>query len=108
LAYAQVAILCNHQRSVPKGHMGQMQKMEAKLMEQQDQLDALQRELTAAEKGKAFEGGKPRAPDACAPSLLSCPSDMLFHAPAALQAGNGLRVCWHGARMWEVGLHDGC
>lgn len=58
-----MAILCNHQRSVPKGHTGQMQKMEAKLMEQQQALDALQRELTAADKGKSFEGGKPRAPD---------------------------------------------
>ncbi len=59
----QVAILCNHQRSVPKGHTGQMQKMEAKLLEHQQQLDALERELTAARKGKAFEGAKARPVD---------------------------------------------
>ncbi len=60
----QVAILCNHQRAVPKGHTGQMQKMEAKLLEHQEQLDVLQSELVAAEKGKKYEGKEPRAPDA--------------------------------------------
>ncbi|EIE23767.1 DNA topoisomerase I [Coccomyxa subellipsoidea C-169] len=62
-ANKEVAILCNHQRSVPKGHTGQMQKMEAKLLEHQQQLDALERELTAARKGKAFEGAKARPVD---------------------------------------------
>ena len=62
-APAQVAILCNHQRAVPKGHTGQMQKMEAKLLEHQEQLDALQAELVAAQKGKKHEGKNPRAPD---------------------------------------------
>lgn len=59
----QVAILCNHQRAVPKGHSGQMQKMEAKLLEQQEQLDALQAELFASEKGKKYEDKNPRAAD---------------------------------------------
>ena len=59
----QVAILCNHQRAVPKGHTGQMQKMEAKLLEHQEALDALQAELVAAEKGKKHEGKNPRAAD---------------------------------------------
>lgn len=48
---AQVAILCNHQRSVPKGHSGQMQKMEDKLLAAQQELDDLQAELKAAERG---------------------------------------------------------
>jgi len=60
----QVAILCNHQRAVPKGHTGQMQKMEARLLEHQEQLDVLQSELVAAEKGKKYEGKEPRASDA--------------------------------------------
>ena len=50
-ARAQVAILCNHQRSVPKGHSGQMQKMEDKLLVAQQELDDLQAELKAAERG---------------------------------------------------------
>ena len=60
---AQVAILCNHQRAVPKGHTGQMQKMEAKLLEHQEQLDALQAELVASQKKRQYEGKNPRAPD---------------------------------------------
>ena len=59
----KVAILCNHQRAVPKGHTGQMQKMEAKLLEHQEALDALQAELVASEKGKKYEGRNPRATD---------------------------------------------
>ncbi|BDA47689.1 DNA topoisomerase 1 [Coccomyxa sp. Obi] len=62
-ANKEVAILCNHQRAVPKGHTGQMQKMEAKLLEQQEALDALEQELVAARKGKQFEGKKPRPVD---------------------------------------------
>ena len=58
-----MAILCNHQRAVPKGHTGQMQKMEAKLLEQQEALDVLEQELVAARKGKQFEGKKPRPMD---------------------------------------------
>ena len=30
-----MAILCNHQRAVPKGHSGQMEKLEARLLELQ-------------------------------------------------------------------------
>ena len=40
-----------------------MQKMEAKLLEHQEQLDALQAELLAAQKGKKYEGKSPRAAD---------------------------------------------
>ena len=50
---AQVAILCNHQRAVPKGHSGQMQKMGDKLLRAQQELDDLQAELKAALKGDA-------------------------------------------------------
>ncbi len=36
---AQVAILCNHQRSVPKGHQGQMEKLQEKLAAIQEEID---------------------------------------------------------------------
>lgn len=48
----QVAILCNHQRSVPKTHGAQMEKIEGKLKELQAELA----ELTAQLKGKDKEG----------------------------------------------------
>lgn len=35
----QVAILCNHQRSVPKGHQGQMEKLQEKLAAIQEEID---------------------------------------------------------------------
>lgn len=47
-ACAQVAILCNHQRSVAKTHGAQMEKIETKLKELQGELE----ELTAQLKGK--------------------------------------------------------
>ena len=47
----QVAILCNHQRAVPAGHTGQMEKMSGKLMDAQAELDDLQAELKAARRG---------------------------------------------------------
>ena len=81
---AQVAILCNHQRSVPKGHTGQMQKMEAKLLEQQTALDDLEDELKAARKGKPFKGGKTRPVDSCAPAL---PPSLLCFVRSESRAG---------------------
>lgn len=66
---AQVAILCNHQRSVPKGHAGQMEKLEAKTLALQEELAELQAELAAAKKGKASPGKKTVANvDTCARS----------------------------------------
>ena len=38
-ANKEVAILCNHQRSVPKGHQGQMAKMQEKLQALRDELE---------------------------------------------------------------------
>lgn len=35
----QVAILCNHQRAVPKGHQGQMEKLQEKLGAIQEEID---------------------------------------------------------------------
>ena len=54
-ANKEVAVLCNHQRSVPKTHDAQMDKMAAKMSELDDELAALEAELKAAKKG----GGKP-------------------------------------------------
>ena len=48
----QVAILCNHQRAVPKGHSDQMERLADKLKTQQDDLDQLTLELKVLQ-GKA-------------------------------------------------------
>lgn len=41
----QVAILCNHQRAVPKGHADQMQRLEDKLHTAKVELEDLELEL---------------------------------------------------------------
>ena len=61
----QVAILCNHQRSVPKGHVGQMEKLQEKTLTLQTELHELQAELAAAKRGKTTPGKK--SADTCAP-----------------------------------------
>ena len=45
-----MAILCNHQRSVPKTHTVQMTKLQAELDTIQGELDALEKELEEVEK----------------------------------------------------------
>lgn len=54
----QVAILCNHQRSVPKTHTNQMEKIQEKLSALNTELKELEEELRAAQKGKAGADGK--------------------------------------------------
>ena len=74
----QVAILCNHQRSVPKGHSDQMQRMTDKLQTAQAELDDLTLQLRIAQgKGKATDTKKLMSPqkkipteDMCVPPLL--------------------------------------
>ncbi len=56
--HAQVAILCNHQRSVPRGHEGQMEKMQGKLAALNAELAELQGDLKAARSGKMAKDGK--------------------------------------------------
>ncbi|KAK9837437.1 hypothetical protein WJX81_002314 [Elliptochloris bilobata] len=51
-ANKEVAILCNHQRAVPKGHSGQMEKLEARLLELQGELDTLSVDYLAAQRAK--------------------------------------------------------
>ncbi|KAK9807975.1 hypothetical protein WJX73_009376 [Symbiochloris irregularis] len=60
-ANKEVAILCNHQRSVPKGHAGQMEKLEAKTLALQEEIRELQEEVNATKKGRKSPGGKPAA-----------------------------------------------
>jgi DNA topoisomerase-1 len=48
----QVAILCNHQRSVPKGHEGQVAKLQEKLGKLRTEHETLALELAAAKKSK--------------------------------------------------------
>jgi DNA topoisomerase-1 len=56
----QVAILCNHQRSVPKTHTNQMEKIQEKLQALNTELKELEDELAAVQKGKS-EGKKQSA-----------------------------------------------
>ncbi|GLC44374.1 DNA topoisomerase 1 [Pleodorina starrii] len=65
VANKEVAILCNHQRSVPKTHTNQMEKIQEKLQALSTELKELEDELAAVQKGKG-EGKK-----ASADSLLS-------------------------------------
>jgi len=51
-ANKEVAVLCNHQRSVPKTHGAQMEKMEGKLAALRDELAAAEEELACAKRGK--------------------------------------------------------
>ncbi|MCO5563945.1 hypothetical protein L7F22_017597 [Adiantum nelumboides] len=51
-ANKEVAILCNHQRSVSKSHGAQMEKLEGKLAELTDIVDELEKDLERAKKGK--------------------------------------------------------
>lgn len=52
-ANREVAILCNHQRSVPKAFDGQMEKLEGKLEEQKETLRQLKEHLKFLKTGKA-------------------------------------------------------
>ena len=57
-ANKEVAILCNHQRSVPKGHTAQMEKMQEKLATLQAELGELMDDLKMAKAGKPKDGKK--------------------------------------------------
>uniref|UniRef100_A0A7N0U3E1 DNA topoisomerase I n=2 Tax=Kalanchoe fedtschenkoi TaxID=63787 RepID=A0A7N0U3E1_KALFE len=51
-ANKQVAIICNHQRSVSKSHQAQVERLEAKTEELKALVDELQKDLDRAKKGK--------------------------------------------------------
>ena len=57
-ANKEVAILCNHQRSIPKGHTSQMEKMQEKLAALQAELQEMMEELKLAKAGKSGKDGK--------------------------------------------------
>lgn len=57
-ANKEVAILCNHQRSIPKGHTNQMEKLQEKLAVLQHELQSLMDDLKCAKAGKANKDGK--------------------------------------------------
>lgn len=63
--HVQVAILCNHQRAVPKGHAGQMERLSERMHKLNEELLELQHELKAAQKGKAYGDKKRRDPERC-------------------------------------------
>ncbi|CAK9255821.1 unnamed protein product [Sphagnum jensenii] len=51
-ANKEVAILCNHQRSVSKGHSAQMERLEGKMTEMEALLEELEVDLDRAKRGK--------------------------------------------------------
>eukprot|EP00877_Chromochloris_zofingiensis_P012806 jgi/Chrzof1/777/Cz01g28140.t1 len=57
-ANKEVAILCNHQRSVPKTHEAQMGKVQEKLDAASAELEQLQEDYKLAVKGKAPKDGR--------------------------------------------------
>lgn len=62
-ANKEVAIICNHQRSVSKSHDAQMTRMNEKIDELKAQVDELKVDLTKAKKGKPLghdKDGKPK------------------------------------------------
>lgn len=58
-----MAILCNHQRAVPKGHAGQMEKLSERMHKLNEELLELQHELKAAQKGRGYGDKKRRDPE---------------------------------------------
>ena len=52
-ANKEVAILCNHQRSVSKGHSAQMERLEGKITELEELIEELETDLDRAKKGKS-------------------------------------------------------
>eukprot|EP00012_Vannella_robusta_P002201 CAMPEP_0206186178 /NCGR_PEP_ID=MMETSP0166-20121206/2259_1 /ASSEMBLY_ACC=CAM_ASM_000260 /TAXON_ID=95228 /ORGANISM="Vannella robusta, Strain DIVA3 518/3/11/1/6" /LENGTH=148 /DNA_ID=CAMNT_0053601535 /DNA_START=710 /DNA_END=1153 /DNA_ORIENTATION=+ len=64
-ANRQVAILCNHQRTLPKTHDAQMEKLDAKIQEIRDEIKELKHHLELVKKGidppsPKQEGDSPR------------------------------------------------
>lgn len=62
-ANKEVAILCNHQRSVPKGHTAAMEKMQEKLATLQSELGDLMEDLKRAKVGKPSKEGRKLSED---------------------------------------------
>jgi DNA topoisomerase-1 len=48
----QVAILCNHQRSVPKSHVNQMEKISKQILDSQDEIKELKTHIKRISQGK--------------------------------------------------------
>lgn len=95
----QVAILCNHQRAVPKGHAGQMEKLSERMHKLNEELLELQHELKASEKGKAYGDKKRRDPERCAlvgPAELCCGVEMYIRLVRSTQS---LRINQHQTLM---------
>ncbi len=57
-----MAILCNHQRAVPKAHDTQLAKMRDNIERLEGELKELQRDLKAAKKGEANSKGRKEEP----------------------------------------------
>lgn len=62
-ANKEVAVLCNHQRAVPKTHEKSMQKMLDKVEEATQNLESLKKDYALAKANKPTQDGKNIAPD---------------------------------------------
>lgn len=68
----QVAILCNHQRAVPKTHEKSMQAMDEKIEKAEENLESLKKDLKLSKAGKPTQDGKNKSADVYALSSLAC------------------------------------
>ncbi len=99
----QVAILCNHQRAVTKGHAGQMERLSERMHKLNEELLELQHELKAAEKGKAYGDKKRRDPERCALTglvRLCCGMEMYIDSvrlDQSLRVNQGQSFCFENA-----------
>ena len=106
-----MAILCNHQRSVPKGHAGQMVKLTEKMEKMTSELVDLERELEAAKKGKTHTASKVQNPDRCgASSITLIRGDSGLHVQQdrlqCVLCSPTLRVAWPAWQQDAQGWHS--
>jgi hypothetical protein len=71
----QVAVLCNHQRAVPKTHEKSMQKMLDNIKVATEAYEDLKKQLANKLKGRPQEGTKNVSEETCASIESACLSD---------------------------------
>ena len=62
----QVAILCNHQRAIPKTHDKSMGKIQENIDKATEQVETIKKDLKAAKAGKPTSEGKKVSAETCA------------------------------------------
>lgn len=87
----QVAILCNHQRAVPKTHEKSMQAMDEKIEKAEENLNSLKKDLKLAKAGKQTQDGKNKSADAYAP-CSSLVQPVAYSCEAPCRASTAVRA----------------